>query len=378
MWKPFLFLSLVLILGLSNCETSPKLSPEEESILRKQIGQMMLIGFRGMQVDSVDQAILQQIETGAIGGVVLFDYDVVYKKPVRNIRSPQQVQKLITDLQARAQTPLLVAVDQEGGRVNRLKTKYGFLPSVSAGYLGQLNVLDSTSHYALGAARQLHQLGFNLNFAPVVDVNLNPDNPVIGKIERSYSAQADTVVAHASRVIQAMQSQDIVPTLKHFPGHGSSNDDSHKGFTDVSNLWQDVELVPYKHLLAKHPEAAVMSAHVFNNQLDSLYPATLSRKVITDILRGELGHKGVIFSDDMQMKAISALYDLRTSLQLAIEAGLDVLVFGNNLDYDPAIAETATNIIVELVQNGQIEPSRIEASYNRIMALKKAYNIIPE
>ena len=364
---------LLLALLLAASCGGPQDTAAPPPSLREMAGQMIMAGFRGMSGDSLSPQFLAQLDSGYLGGVILFDYDLGTQAFERNIRSPEQVEALIRALQQRAPVPLLVAVDQEGGRVNRLKPRYGFAALPSAQYLGSLNVLDSTRHYAQLNAANLRRLGFNVNFAPVVDLDLNPDNPVIGGIERSFSGAAETVVAHAGAWIGAHQEQGVLSVLKHFPGHGSSAADSHVGFTDITPYWSAEELRPFE-ALAKHKAllVGIMTAHVFNGQLDSLYPATLSRAVIHDILRTDWGFEGLIFSDDLQMKAVSALFDFEAILQRSIEAGVDVLVFGNNLEYDEAIPRRAVELIVQLVESGAIEEARIRASYERIMGVKRA------
>jgi beta-N-acetylhexosaminidase len=342
--------------------------------LETKIGQMLLVGFRGLTVEQSDVRDILDLQ---VGGILLFDYDVAQKRAVRNIESSQQVKALVSALQAYTKVPLLVGIDYEGGIVNRLKEKYGFPPTVSHQYLGDKNDLALTRQYATQMAKTLTELGINLNFAPVVDVNTNPDNPVIGKIERSFSADPQIVAEHALEFIKAYRQHNVISTLKHFPGHGSSQADSHRGVADVTSTWADIELTPYRQLIQAGKVDSIMTAHVFNQTLDPDYPATLSKRVITDLLRGELEFDGVVFSDDMQMKAIASHYGLETSVQKAIEAGVDVLVIGNNMgDFVPDIAMRVLTIIKQLVQNGTISPARIDESYQRILKLKRQMGIV--
>ena len=327
-----------------------------------------MVGFRGVAVSDISP-IVQDIRLGRIGGVILFDYDVLKKKSGRNIQSPSQVQSLCAALQSYSQTPLLIAIDEEGGKVNRLKPKYGFRQTVSAAYLGRLNSLDSTRLYATHTATLLSKLGINLNFAPVCDVNVNPHNPVIAKLERSFSRNPDSVAMHATAVVEAHRAHHILTALKHFPGHGSSQSDSHLGFVDVSSSWTRVELAPFQTLISQGNADIVMTAHIFNAAWDTL-PATLSKKVIQGMLREELKFDGVVCSDDMQMKAIAAHYGLEDALKLALNAGVDLLIFGNNLDYDEGIAEKACALIKGLIGRGEIKQERIEEAYRRVRQLK--------
>ena len=330
---------------------------------------MLKIGFRGMQVADTNH-IVRDIEKYHLGGVVLFDYDVPKDTAYRNIQSPQQVEKLVTDLKNISERPLIISIDQEGGRVARLKPKYGFPETVSAEYLGSIDNPDSTRYYSRQIAQTLSELGINVNLAPVVDVNLNPDNPVIGRIERSFSDDPQKVVKHASIFIKTMHNHDILTVLKHFPGHGSSEEDSHLGVVDVTDFWSREELVPYRQLIDSSLVDAVMTAHIFNAKLDSTYPATLSKPTISGILRDSLGFNGVVISDDLMMGAIRKEYGLETTIHQALEAGVDILSFANNSVYDPDIVPKAHKIINELIENGEISRERIDRSYDRIMEFK--------
>ena len=368
--KKILFLLLsVAVIFLNSCSDPAEVSPIESAQLEKKIGQMLLIGFRGLSV-SDDSQISRDVMSGRIGGVVLYDRDVALGSDVRNIQSPEQVKTLIRKLQSYADVKLFVAIDQEGGKVNRLKQKFGFPATVSQEYLGTLDNPDSTNFYAYRTGHTLNSLGFNLNFAPVVDVNINPQSPAIGKIGRSFSADPSIVTKHAKLEIEALNAYNVLTTLKHFPGHGSAASDSHLGFTDVTSTWQEIELTPYRNLVSGGYNDVIMTAHIFNGNLDADYPATLSKNIITGILRNQVGFSGVIISDDMNMAAITDHFGLEQAIELAINAGIDILIFANNLTYNEQIAVEAVNIIKSLVANGKISESRINESYYRIMKLK--------
>jgi beta-N-acetylhexosaminidase len=349
---------------------APAQPAQTEPNLEQMIGQMLLVGFRGME-PAGDNPIVADIRDRHLGGVVLFDYDVAAKSTERNIRSPEQVKSLIAGLQKWALTPLLVAVDQEGGKVNRLKAAYGFPPSVTEQYLGMRNVPALTRKYAERMADAMHTAGINLNLAPVVDLNLNPQNPVIGAIGRSYSADPVVVTRQASTLINEHHKYGVLCTLKHFPGHGSSTKDSHEGFVDVTGTWQEIELEPYKRLIQAGLADAVMTAHIFNANLDPKYPATLSPAVITGLLRQRLGYEGVVISDDMQMGAIRDLWSFPEALRRTIEAGVDIIAIANNLVYEPDVTARAIQIISDLVAKGTLSRERIKQSYTRITALKQ-------
>lgn len=345
--------------------TSPS-SPSPS--LEVKIGQMIMVGFRGFDVNT---QVIDDIRKRHVGGILLFDYDSILKKPVRNIQSPSQVRRLTKALQSYADTPLLISIDYEGGKVNRLKKKYGFPATVSHQYLGNKNNSAFTRKKATEMAKTLENLGINLNFAPVVDVNTNPNNPIIGKKRRSFSSNSSIVTKHAIEFIKAHRRHKILCALKHFPGHGSSAADSHLGIADVTDTWSEIELKPFEDIIKAGQADSIMTAHVFNNRLDSKWPATLSKSIITGLLRKKLGYTGVVFSDDMQMRAIASHYGLETAVEKAINAGVDILVIGNNIGrFEPDIAEKVATIIKRLVDNGSISEQRIDESYQRILALK--------
>ncbi len=367
--KQTLFLLFFLLLHtLTACGTIR----QEPDQLDMKIGQMIMVGFRGTALQEVP-VLRKDITRLNLGGVVLFDYDVPSKSSGRNITSPDQLRKLTRELQQAAAVPLFIAVDQEGGKISRLKTKYGFPESISAAGLGQINSPDTTFRTALATAETLQKAGINLNFAPVADLNSNPDNPVIGSLERSFSADPDVVSSQAATTIRALHTKKIIATLKHFPGHGSSTTDTHKDFTDITETWENNELAPYRKLIEDGYSDVVMTAHVFNANLDPIYPATLSKHIISGILRDSLGFTGVVISDDMQMDAVADHYSLRTAISLALNAGVDILLFANNSSYDPRIAQKALSIIRSLVDEGTVSPERIDSAYRRIMKLKRQY-----
>nr|WP_321514646.1 glycoside hydrolase family 3 N-terminal domain-containing protein [uncultured Pseudodesulfovibrio sp.] len=340
--------------------------------LDTMIGQMLMAGFRGYTVDT-NSPIVQDIKDRHLGGVVLFDYDVELGKAERNIENPDQVKELNRQLQSFATTPLFVAVDQEGGKVQRLKREYGFHATPSAQNIcasGDFKV--RTSGYMVGTT--LSANGFNLDFAPVADVNVNLGSPAIGKLERSFSADPQKVTRCAELFAGELKRSGVLSCLKHFPGHGSAGTDSHMGVTDVTKTWTETELIPYRELIAKRIPTMIMTAHIFNAHLDPKYPATLSHKIITGILRTDLGYEGVVITDDMNMKAITEQFGQEEAIRLAIEAGADILLFGNNLRYDPDIVKTAHAAIKQMVDNGTISHKRIEQSYERILVLKKTLN----
>ncbi|MDR1506671.1 MAG: hypothetical protein LBI67_06170 [Treponema sp.] len=349
-------------------------SRDTEEVLKTKIAQMFLVGFRGTSLEK-DNPVYADITKLGIGGVILFDYDMPSRSPVRNIVSKDQLTRLCAELQdAAAGGPsglrLFIAVDQEGGAVDRLKTRNGFPKTKSAAELGK-DEKSETAYHAEQTARLLSEMGINLNFAPCVDLDINPQNPIIGKIGRSFSSDPAVVTDHAALWIKAHSSYGVFSCPKHFPGHGSSRGDTHRGAVDISQSWKPEELFPYSELIRTGQVRFVMTGHVFNSVLDPENPATLSQPVLEGILRGRLGFTGLIVSDDLDMAAITANYSLETALEKAVNAGVNILCLSKNGgEFDPSIAERSVNIIYKQLSAGKIPPQRIEESYRRIMAVK--------
>lgn len=367
---------LVLAFGLFFTIGKEGRKIDKEASLEDKIGQMIFFGFRGTDAPA-DSEIAKTIKDVKIGGVILFDYDVPSKSYPRNIVNPEQTKKLNSELQTHSEMPLLVAVDAEGGYVNRLKEKYGFLPIKSAKDMG-LSDPAETKKEASKLADELKGLGFNMDLAPVIDVDINPENPVIGGIERSFSGDYNTVIVHAKAFIEAMHENGIVTSVKHFPGHGSSTNDSHLGLVDVTKTYKPAELIPYEKLQKEGILDTVMTAHIMNSNIDPDYPATLSPFFLQDILRKQIGFNGVIISDDVQMGAITSQYGMGDAVIRAINAGCDMIVASNNgaSEYDPELAYKIKDIIFEAVKSGKISKEKIEESYDRIIELKLKYKII--
>jgi beta-N-acetylhexosaminidase len=343
-----------------------------EKTIKAKIAQMLLVGFQGLDVNN---PVYADITERGIGGVVLFDYDTPSRSRIRNIVSKDQLTRLCAELQeAAARGPLgvklFIAIDQEGGAVNRLKPRNGFPETKSAAEMGEGDGSE-TAYYAEQTARLLSEMGINLNFAPCVDLNINPRNPIIGRIGRSFSSDPVVVTNHAALWIAVHNRFGVFSCLKHFPGHGSSRGDTHRGAVDVSLSWRGEELFPYRELIAANAVKFVMTSHVFNSALDPEYPATLSGPTLEGVLRNELGFDDLIVSDDLDMAAVAANYSLETTLEKAVNAGVDILCFSNNgAVFDPSLAERSINIIYDLIRAGVIAPQRIEESYRRIMAVK--------
>ena len=336
--------------------------------LRTKLGQMVMVTVTG---DSVEESsasmdtLKRDLAENLVGGVVMFTWS-------GNLKSPGQIAHFAGELQKRASIPLLLAIDQEGGLVARLSASNGFAATASAYDLGTgVNREDSTRTVAGAMAGWFVQTGLTMNLAPVVDLNVNPTSPAIGAMKRSFSADPSVVVQHATWFIDEFHKKGIHTCLKHFPGHGSASADSHLGFTDVTGTWSATELQPYIQLIAADAADAVMTGHLYNASIDSVYPATLSQATITGVLRNQLGYSGVVISDEMSMKAISSYYGLDEAMVLAVNAGVDVLLYNKNRDSSGnSLARRVVDVLERSVRDGVIPESRIDASYARIMDLK--------
>ncbi|MDW7771701.1 MAG: glycoside hydrolase family 3 N-terminal domain-containing protein [Desulfobulbaceae bacterium] len=333
------------------------------------LGQMFLVGFEGSTIRH-DHWIAESIIDECLGGVILFDKSIDGSR--RNIESSGQLLDLISTLQGFAEIPLFIAIDQEGGQVSRLKESDGFPATRSAGFLSRQPDPAEAAAWMEMMATTLALHGINLNLAPVVDLDINPENPIISRYERSYGKDVDLVVRYASMFIEAHHRHGVACCLKHFPGHGSSREDSHLGFVDITDCWQERELEPYKRLFAAGIADAVMTAHVIHRGLDpQSLPATLSGNMLNSLLRRELGFSGLIVSDDLQMKAISKRWNLEEAVQMAVLAGVDLIVIGNNLALEKDVAARGIRAIEKLLADGRIDEERLYASLERIGALKK-------
>ncbi|MFT7823806.1 MAG: glycoside hydrolase family 3 N-terminal domain-containing protein [Sulfurimonas sp.] len=338
--------------------------------LSEMVGQMLMVGFHGTTAEEQSQ-ICRDIRQYNLGGVILFDFNPVDKTKPKNIASKTQLAKLTKALQAcSGDEKLLIAVDQEGGRVQRLKSRYGFYGKYpKAKDMGSMSDAQIRSTY-LKMSKELKSVGINYDLAPVVDLSLNPQNHVINGLGRAFGKDPEKVAKISSLFISAMHHNGVLTSLKHFPGHGSSLGDTHKGFVDVTNLWQESELEPYR--LLKDKADTVMVAHVFNKKLDTKYPASLSFETVTRKLRWHLGYHGVVITDDLQMGAISEKYGLKNTLKLAINAGDDILLFGNQLDPKKIVStKKLVDTVMGLVKNGDVKEEDIIKAYKRIQRLKK-------
>jgi beta-N-acetylhexosaminidase len=299
------------------------------------------------------------IATTRLGGVILFR---------RNVKDPAQILSLTRSLQRAApRAPLFIAVDQEGGRVTRLPPPFTQFPA--AAILGRRNGVSLT--YAIGEAmgRELAAVGINMNMAPVLDVNTNPDNPIIG--DRAFGDRPMVVEEHGLALMVGLQDRRVIACAKHFPGHGATSADSHLELPTVSASLRQLERIhlrPFEHAVANRL-AAVMTAHVRYPALDQRAPATLSKKILTNLLRNAMGFDGVVITDALEMKAIANQYGPADAALKAFQAGADVLLFCEDMDA-PA---DAVDALEAAVHRGRLSEARIDQSLNRILRLKERF-----
>lgn len=341
--------------------------PSVAQSLEQMAGQMIVVGFAGDDAgDKSVLAIRDEIAAGTLGGIM-------YLKP--NVASLARVKAMNQLLRAASpDLPPFLTLDQEGGAVERLTADVGFDELPNAKAVAATNSAADAERLYAGMAEGLADLGFTVNFGPVVDLDLNPNNQIIAKYGRSYGRDPETVIAYARAFIDAHHGAGMLTALKHFPGHGSSTADSHEGFVDITNTWKEAELEPYRRLIGDGYADFVMIGHLIHRaytQSQELLPASLSDVWITNVLRGQLGFAGVVISDDLEMGAIREHFGLKETIVRAVNAGMDVLLFSNTAKYDPTLANRVRAILVTEAEADPAFRARIEESYARIVALKQ-------
>jgi beta-N-acetylhexosaminidase len=323
------------------------------NLLREKVGQMFMIGVQGEALSRDERLIIEQC---GFGGFILFAH---------NYREPKQILSLCRGLwETGTELPPFIAIDQEGGRVHRLPPPFTHFPPAAA--LGRTGSAELAYKVGRATARELSTIGINLNFAPVLDVHSNPSNPVIG--DRSLSSEPQEVIRLGWEIVRGLREGGIIPCGKHFPGHGDTDKDSHLALPIVEKSLAElkaVELPPFVRASRQGIET-LMTAHVLYRALDPEFPATLSEKIITGLLRQDLGYDGVVFSDDMEMKAISANYGEEEAAGLAVRAGIDVLLFCDEL---PRATRVHEFLCAEAERDAAMR-ARVEESYRRIAQLK--------
>lgn len=358
--------------GPRDAEAGAAPAPAPEARLEQMIGQMLIIGFPGSEPDGPwPRHAAELIRSGRIGGVILFE---------QNIRSPQQLRALTRMLRGTGgPMPPLIAVDQEGGAVQRLNSGNGFAATPGARQIAGAGDLIYTFRTYRHVAETLRRSGINVNLGPVVDLDGGRESAAIGRMGRSFDRDPENVFGNAKMFIEAHREARVLTAIKHFPGHGSSRTDTHRDLGDVSATWHETELEPYRRLIEAGLPDMVMVGHIYVPAVvgSRRMPAVFSRRAISDLLRGQLGFKGVVITDDLQMGAIRRHYGFDDSVIEAVAAGNDLLLFANSDPPDPEIATRAIDAVKRGIASGRIDPALIRASYARIMTLKAGLDAAP-
>ena len=342
--------------------------------LNQLVGQLIIAGFRGTKAN-YHSDIVRHIHDFNLGGIILYDEDLeIGGRGTRNIKSQDQIWELTQQLQSYSDDGLLVAIDQEGGSVTRLKPDYGFPELSSWNHIGLLDNILMTEQFANSVSDSLKICGINLNLAPVLDLDYGAET-IIGKSNRALSSEPKKVIEHAEIFINALKKNNIISCGKHFPGQGSASGDTHEGVTDISETWNVADLFPYSELVQSGNLDMIMVAHIFNKKMDHKFPASLSKIIINNVLRKNLGFTGVVMCDDPSMKAISDNYNLEQTFELMLNAGIDLFCLGNNLSYDKNYISKSVLALCNLVKTNKISENRIYESINRVHALKDKFNL---
>jgi beta-N-acetylhexosaminidase len=328
------------------------------SSLNEQIGQMMVSGFHGTSLDSQTEDL---IVNHHVGGLILFE---------RNFENPEQLTRLISDLQKLALStppfiPLFISVDQEGGRVSRLQPHFTRFPT--PGCLGKARSESLARRFGLALGREMRAVGINMDYAPVLDVNTNPKNPIIGT--RAFSNTPEWAARLGVGFLNGFREAGVIAVGKHFPGHGDTSQDSHLTLPTVdrdAETLTSVELVPFQSAI-DHGLDVIMTAHVIYKAWDEKFPATFSVPILKNLLRGKLGFEGLIMSDDLEMKAVQDHIPYEDYPTLGTEAGIDLFLICHDTDKVKALLKQMERD----VSAGKIPQATIETSLQRILAIKK-------
>ncbi len=352
---------------LTGCIPGFEMDPIQEKMnamaLDEKIGQMVIAGIEDEAPGENTHTLLKQYH---VGGFILFS------KNLKNANQSLQLINSLKEINSTNPIPLFISVDEEGGRVSRLPQEIIKMPSSQS--IGNKNSVLLSYQVGKTLAKKLKAFGFNMNYAPVLDINSNPKNPVIGN--RAFGSTPEIVTDMGISVMKGLQSENMISVIKHFPGHGDTATDSHIGLPVVNHSLerlQNFELLPFAEAIKKDADA-VMVAHILLPQIDPTYPSSMSKKIITDLLREDLNFKGVIMSDDMTMGAILKNYDIKEAAIASVQAGTDLLLVCHNFNNVTYVI----NGIKEAVQNGSISEERINESVYRILKLKDQYNLTDE
>ncbi|MBL8117622.1 MAG: beta-N-acetylhexosaminidase [Anaerolineae bacterium] len=323
--------------------------------LEEKIGQKLMVGFQGLEPPDY---LLRWLEAGKVGGIILF---------ARNVESPTQLARLTTKIQSAARYPLLIAIDQEGGSVSRLRGNFTESPGAMA--LGASHSPELAEKVAHMMGVELHSLGINWNFAPSLDMAHDRSNPSIGT--RSLGSDPVWVGRMGAAQIRGFQSAGVAATAKHFPGLGSSDVDTHIDIAEidaaVDELWE-ADIAPFRAAI-QADVSSIMVTHVRFRALDSIYPATLSRAVVTDLLRNRLGYTGISITDCLEMRAISGHFTPAETAIRTVLAGQDIALFSHTRE----VQEAAYDALVRAATEGDLPLDEIDASVARIMAFKQQF-----
>lgn len=332
---------------------------------------MVLVGFRGLTPPEAEPT-LRQIREGSIGGVVIYDVDAETGGP-RNVSSPRQLSALVTAIKAAGPIPPLVTLDAEGGGFfHKLKPQYGFAPTASAMDIGERNDPAFTRFTAGVIAEMVADAGIDMNLAPVVDL-LNPANWQASRAGRSMSPDPALVIPHAREFILTHREHGVLTALKHFPGMMGSLKPYTRGLNEVIEDWSEVELEPFRALIAEGLADAILTTRVLFPQLDPDFPACLSKKIVGGMLRSDLGYDGVVISDPMEMQAVWDAFGFAAGTVLAVNAGIDLVLMCNVssvVHYSDDRADEVIRILTDAVARGEIAESRIDQACSRVLALK--------
>ncbi len=335
----------------------------EKMSLEEKIGQMVIVGLDGYENDAHSKKFIEKYK---IGGFILFK---------RNIKDTKQMISLLNSLKesnGQDNIPLFLSIDEEGGRVSRMPDEFLKIPTNKK--IGKLN--DDDLSYQVGSiiGEELKSFGFNMNFAPVLDINSNPKNPVIG--DRSFGSEASIVAKLGIQTMKGMQTQNIISVVKHFPGHGDTAVDSHKGLPIVNHdleRLKSYELIPFSAAIENKVDV-IMVAHILLPKIDADNPASLSKKIISDVLRDDMGFDGVVVTDDFTMGAIVTKYDIGEAAVKSIQAGSDIVLVCHDFDKEEAVIMALQNA----ARAGTISMESIDQSVYRILKLKEKYSLSNE
>lgn len=332
----------------------------KDMTLDEKIGQLVIVGMDGYENNDNSRQLIEQYK---VGGFIFFS---------TNVEGPAQLLKLVNSLKTVNvinKSPLFFSIDEEGGRVTRIPKEILNLPTNKS--IGKIN--NSDFSYKVGGllGEKLRLFGLNMDFAPVLDINSNPQNPVIG--DRAFGKEADIVSKLGVQTMMGIQSKNIIPVVKHFPGHGDTSVDSHIGLPRVENDLQRLEsfeLIPFAEAINKGADA-VMVAHIMLPKIDPENPSSFSKAIITDILRTSLKFDGVVITDDMTMGAISNNYDIGDAAVKSINAGTDIVLVCHYFEKEVSVI----NSLRKAVTDGVISEERIDQSVYRILTLKNKYSL---